>query len=357
MKNKKYHFNGFTYSRNGVEYNKMTQPETLYKYYGLNKNSIDAFLNSYFYFTHPNQLNDLLDSSDLLLDLMDCNEKFYEEYTKALIKKVNGDFDMILSYQDEKKNAFRNIAKLIYFFHFENVGILSLTNSPFNNLMMPHYTSESGFLLEINLKKFIKELEISSSEFTKIFPINYSNEIKPINYFENISEHYFDYNGGSIKRVDDTIPFLYLLSLKDIKWSYENEWRIILFKKNLGNVKNPVDFNNHNGNVDRKIKFNQSCIDKIILGPLFFNNEIFEEELNERNKYRLKKKILRDESNLKDFLVKLSSKTFLDKIFIQNIEVNYQGTRRFCHKLENITFVNNIFSFDLSDSKFYIVES
>ena len=223
------------------------------------------------------------------MDLTDCDEKFYEEYTKAWIKKVKGNFSMISSYQDEKKNAFRNIANLIYFSHFENVGILSLTNSPFNNLMMPHYTNESGFLLEIDIKKFIKELEISSNDFTKIFPINYANEIKPINYFENISEDYFDYNGSSFKRVDDTIPFLYLLSLKDIKWSYENEWRIILFKKNLGFIKNPVDFNNYNNvKINRKINFNQNCINKIILGPLFFNNEIFEEELNERNKYRLK---------------------------------------------------------------------
>ena len=60
MENKKYSFNGFTYSSKGVEYNKTIQPETLYKYYSLNKNSIDAFLNSYFYFTHPNQLNDFL---------------------------------------------------------------------------------------------------------------------------------------------------------------------------------------------------------------------------------------------------------------------------------------------------------
>ena len=66
---------------------------------------------------------------------------------------------------------------------------------------------------------------------------------------------------------------------------------------------------------------------------------------------------MKDESKIKDFLVKLNSKPFSDKIFIQNIEVNYQGTKRFCQKLENITFANNVFSFDLSRSKFYIVES
>lgn len=360
MNKKEFNYNGFIYSKNGVEQNGLKRTTTLFKYYSLNKNSIDAFLNNYLYFSHPNQLNDLLDSSSLLLDVTDCDENFYENYTKAWIKNMNGDYKMIPPYEEEKQNSFRSIAELIYLSHFRNIGILSLTNSPFNNLMMPHYTNEKGFLLEIDVDKLEKDFEKKSDEFIKIFPMNYVEELQPINYFDNIIKVNSDYKiqNNYYKKtvtIDDTIPILYLLSVKDKNWKYENEWRIILYKKSLGNVSLVNDFNDIKELIDRKVNFNHNYISKIILAPMFFNKELFQSEVNINGiiSYKLLPKKNYRDLKFFEFLSKLSSKKFEGKIFIQNIGFEKKGYNRFIQNLENISFKNGTFSFTLSEIKIF----
>ena len=71
-----------------------------------------------------------------------------------------------------------------------------------------------------------------------------------------------------------------MLSVKDKNWKYENEWRIILYKKSLGNVSLVNDFNDIKELIDRKVNFNHNYISKIILAPMFFNKELFQSEVN-----------------------------------------------------------------------------
>lgn len=358
MNDKTLDYNGFIYTNGGIKSETIQIPETLYKYYSLSEYSIDAFIHKYVYFSHPNQLNDLLDSSQLLLNLKDCDEKYYENFKKALFKIPEFNFNSVLSYEEEKGNLFRNIAEIIYLEHFKKFGILSLTNSPFNNLMMPHYTNERGFILEFDIKNFKKNFKIDSSDYLDIFPVNYVNEIKPINYFQNITRSINKTKCGIYEEINDTIPFLYLLSIKDRCWKYENEWRILLFKNDLGNINSPLDFNSQETKSERKIEYVQDSIKKIILGPLFFNREIFKsEKINKKITYNLRNKIINKKKYIIDFLFQISSSEFKHKVFIQNIEINEDGQRRFCQNLENITFDNYSFSFTLKPSKYYIIES
>ena len=61
--------NKFKYTENGIEYpTDKVLPNELYKYYAFNKYSIDAFVNNYLFFSHPDMLNDLIDSTKFLLD-------------------------------------------------------------------------------------------------------------------------------------------------------------------------------------------------------------------------------------------------------------------------------------------------
>jgi len=65
-------FNGFRYFstyENGelpkIDHNKKL-PEYLFKFYSLSNHNIEALINSYFYASHPYELNDILDSSRFL---------------------------------------------------------------------------------------------------------------------------------------------------------------------------------------------------------------------------------------------------------------------------------------------------
>ncbi len=68
-------FNGFTYKSNEKDNTlpliqidgKKDKPVFVTKYYSLNENSINALINSYFYASHPFELNDYLDASSFLL--------------------------------------------------------------------------------------------------------------------------------------------------------------------------------------------------------------------------------------------------------------------------------------------------
>lgn len=61
-------------------------PETLFKIYPLNSNSIDALLNSYIYASHPSEFN----------DLFDCHKDLIEW-------DVNTVYNLILTYFDNNR--------------------------------------------------------------------------------------------------------------------------------------------------------------------------------------------------------------------------------------------------------------
>jgi hypothetical protein len=356
--NKSFVHEKFIYTEQGIEYpNSIKFPRYLFKYYSFNDNSVDAFVSNYLYFSHPSQFNDIMDASDLLLNFENCSEENYNDLYEYRIGNYNFERDKIPNYEDAKKDKFIDLRVFIYFLRFFHKGILSLTTHPFNKLMMAHYTSETGFVLEFEpniLMNFLKDQNENKS--VQLFPMNYSKIIERINYFKESQKTTKIENGTKINELDGKIPFLYLSYVKDKVWKYENEWRILIDRDNMGHIAPPLDFRRvPEENIikdERKIKYNFNCFNKIILAPMFFNNLSFKAEIknfhNNRVYYSLNIEFLQQKgllSSMRNFLTKICSKELQGKVFIQLIECNNLKNERCCIEVLNLDFLNDATTF------------
>ncbi len=354
-------YNEFKYSEQGIEYpEKIKSPSHLFKYYSINFNSLDAFVNGYLFFSHPNQLNDILDCSSLLFNPESCTKELYDGIWKHFIRELHLNRNLVSDYQNAKEDNFTELVLIINYWNFFHRGILSLTTNPHNKLMMSHYTFEKGFVLDFNPKKLVDFLEKKySKENVNLYPINYVENLDKINYFENIiDEISINEDNFLIHKLNNTIPLLCIASIKDIVWKYEDEWRILLRKSNMGIAKKPTEFlkvdSSHIRINDRKINYDSDCLEKVILAPMFFNNHFFDEKKfdsnNRRVSYKLNKVNLKKDKiyeKYQKFLVKIGSTNMNKKIFIQDVELGEDGYGRICHKLDNIEYSNDFISFSI----------
>ena len=347
----------FIYTENGIEYPAdKVLPSELYKYYAFNKNSADAFVNNYLFFSHPSNLNDIVDSTDLLLNFEDCSKENYDGIYKYRNDRFHFDLTKKPSYEEAKKDNFIDIRGFIYFSGFFNRGILSLTASPDNKLMMAHYTLEKGFILEFESTKLLNFLENQKeNENVRIFPMNYSKTIKPINFFKESKKASKSENGKTSHSLNYTVPSLYIASIKDKVWHYEDEWRILIDRANMGHIAPPLDFReipNENIIIDgRKIKYESDCLSKIILAPMFFNNSSFKAEIIDGNykiNYSLNIEFLQKYDLLdlmRGFLIKICSNEYNEKIFFQDLDFSNLEYERCLRKILYLNFSNDIISF------------
>lgn len=362
MENKEpFEHNKFKYTEKGIEYPEDIKfPSHLFKYYSINFASLEAFVKGYLFFSHPNHLNDILDNSLFLFNPESCSEELYKGIWKHYARELNLNTDLISDYEKAKKDEFKELVQVIGYWKFFHRGILSLTTNPYNKLMMSHYTFEKGFVLDFNQKKLVEFFE---KEYSKnnvyLFPMNYVEKLKSINYFENIiDELSINKDNFLVHKLNDIIPTLCIASIKDNVWKYEDEWRILLKKPNMGFAKHLKEFINidpsHIRTNDRKIKYDFDCLNKIILAPMFFNNHYFDElKFDSNNKvfsFKLNETNLRKEDILdmyKNFLMKFCSENMNDKIFIQDVSFLNGYYERICHKLGNIEFSNDVISFNI----------
>lgn len=364
--NKPFEHNDFIYTEDGIKYPKTIKfPTLVFKYYAFGKNSVDAFVNSYLYFSHPSQLNDIVDSTDLLLNFKDCSaENYYRLYDFRKEVSTFGEKE-IPNYEDAKNDKFIDLRNFIYINSFFNKGILSLTTHPFNKLLMAHYVSEKGFVLEFEPNNLLDSL-IKSNEckFINLSPINYSKKIKQINFFKDSEKTIENVVGGKLHILDYRAPFLYLTNVKDKVWEYEKEWRIILEKERMGHIAAPLDFKEvPNGNKikdGRQIKYNHNCLNRIILAPIFFNNSNFKIErrdINNRMHYSLNMELLQENKELVSmlsFLNKLCSEELKGKVFIQQTSFNPDNLKyvRGFLEIKDLIFQNYIISFNFGTEWF-----
>lgn len=174
-------------------------PVTLFKYYALDNNSIDALINSYIYVSHPKQLNDIYDSSEHLLIFDDeaINMKILNESSLSDLQKKE-----ILN----DKNFLTEANKEII---YSKLGIFSMTETPDNMLMWAHYTKNRGFAIEFNFEKLKNS---STGRIHGQFPMNYINNIEPIH----------------LSMVDFRCALLMQSNIKQKNWEYENERRLLV---------------------------------------------------------------------------------------------------------------------------------
>lgn len=238
-------------------------PKSFYKYYSIDKYKIDAIINNYLYATHPYSFNDSIDSSDLLLDFSNITlERYKGFYVRFMDNEEYQKHNFDELFKEEKKNNFSYLKKLSFQIFSKNFGLISLTTAPINILMWSHYSSESGFAIEIETLELLENLKKLNPDLQNycLRPIQYVDKLEKIKMFHP-SFHTPD------------IPLLYITSVKRNDWKYEDEWRLSVYKQDMDI---PFEFlspgmDNYKGTQERKLYYSKKTIKSFILGKYFFN--------------------------------------------------------------------------------------
>lgn len=173
---------------NGVE--QKSQLDSLYKYYSLNANNIDALENNYFYLSNPKTFN----------DPFDCNRNLVIEQQKEL-----NDWDYVETLNDSS-----------------NIGITSFSENGMEPLLWSHYTdSYHGFCIKLK-SDFIRQVKEGNALVKKVI---YSEEPASISIDLDFSKYY-----------------QFILKLSD--WKYEKEWRLLFTNPSMVSNKYSFDVDN-----------------------------------------------------------------------------------------------------------------
>lgn len=253
-----------------INQKKQKKPQTLFKYYALNENSIDALLNSYIYATHPNQFNDVFDCFINLIkfDDVEMNKNFLKNFYKLTDDKI-----------EEIANNTSDIQKKIKKNLFNFIGLISLTNDDNNILMWSYYTNHQGFCINFDYKLF-------PFKFHGPFPINYQKKVKPISIKDELKSSF-------------ELASLIQTNIKFKNWEHEDEWRLLI--ESPSEMVSPFNQCGHN----RKFKYPISAIKSITLGMKFFDfhNEIDKFTRISDNEMDIEiKKNIREKSMVLDFI-------------------------------------------------------
>ena len=264
-----YKYKNFTYILDGnhevVTDPASSLPQSVYKYYSNSKNSLDALLNSYLYATHPYSFNDSIDSSDLLLNFDKITFDRYLSFFKRTLKPEEFEkFNYEEMFEVDKKESFAGIRKFFYEYFTRNLGIISLTTEPINILMWSHYSSESGFLIELEANCLINNLRKNNTDIKNYCfrPVQYVDQLESIEVFQD-------------GFTTPDVAFLYMTNVKRSEWSYEEEWRLAVYKTDMG-----IPFNyllpgakDYSGSEERKVYYSRDCVKSLIIGKYFFNGK------------------------------------------------------------------------------------
>lgn len=240
----KYDYNQMTEEFAVIPNEKYQVPNTFFKYYALNENSVNALTNMYVYASHPNQLN----------DPFDCDTSFAKVEDEGDIKVLLGElYEQVKSLFGENYHELCKFATEAFStIQYKKWGVLSLTDSCENPIMWPRYANNNGFCLEWDIKQF-------TFMYGGPFPIHYVKEIEQ----------------ASSSNYDIRELVLIQCNIKRDCWKYEKEWRLMIYSpvgydmKTYGKY---ADEYNHISDLDRKFKYPLRALKSITLGILFFKN-------------------------------------------------------------------------------------
>lgn len=320
-----FNYEGFTYmmDENCNHIIKLDKkiPKTLYKYYGISKNSIDALMQGYLYATHPFHFNDVMDSSQYLLDFSNITLERYKWFWEQMINiEEYRKYEWEKVYEEDKKGGFERLRQMFYFHFTKSIGTICLTERPLNILMWGHYAGETGFLIELDIEKCIEEiLEYNSDIQTHcIRPVQYVNELEKIDMFKDEFHN-------------PDVPILYMNNVKRKEWEYEQEWRLTIYKDCMD-----VPFSmlipgmkNYKGKFNRKLKYCHKNIKKIVLGMHFFNGENLTEGYSDGEIVLNYKKRDIDFIRVTHFLYK----NFNDRLYMSGVEEGKTQINRYFEKI------------------------
>jgi len=223
---------------------KQNPPESIYKYFSLNEFSLDAFINHYFFSSHPMKLNDKYDCAGELIDYSNLSLDTFINHLSKELGLFSPDKIVDLYNSDNRWVLDRSTADLYHIRLFMKFGLISFTEDPKNTLMWAHYAQNSGFVLKMKISLLPKD-------FFGPFPINYCEKLNKIDF----------------SKYDPSLCILYQSNVKQNVWEYENEWRYLTYNKE--GKYHPFYSGSDLGS--RKFYYNPNTIEEIILGYDFFN--------------------------------------------------------------------------------------
>lgn len=196
----------------------MKPPENLFKYFSLNKNTLNSLLENSMFATNPLFFNDVFDS-----------------------RNHNGDIDKLEDIKESIENN-RFIRE-----HSTNMyRVVCLSEVSNSILMWSHYAeSHTGICVEYNLAA-------NESLSRWILPVKYLDKPIDVSNLYNLESKY--------NKEIEVAEIINLISKFNV-WSYEKEWRII-FLFNINGI----------NKYDKGILINKMIPKKIILGCKFFNS-------------------------------------------------------------------------------------
>ncbi|MBO9584421.1 MAG: DUF2971 domain-containing protein [Flavobacterium sp.] len=321
MDKEDYQFNGFTYLKNYapsdespiIEHGK-SKPENIFKYYSLTKYSVDALMNGYLYASHPIELNDLLDSSPFLFFTSEKLDFVLYEKLYGPVVQSKEELDKIYEDDANRERLCQSYISTMWQVATNLFGIISTSENEFSPLMWPYYTQEKGFQIKFTTEKLEKSIQQKfpkNEQYIGLYPVNYVEKLAPIDIspFKSL-----------------LVPLYYSTNIKAQSWNYENEWRLLVSKQNMGVPYSKRGLNiqkdYHIDKKNRYVYYDKEIVEEITLGVDFFNSRDFEIEwLDSQN---IKVKTLKSDSNWEYESLNL----FMDYVF-QNLKdrLFYSGVK------------------------------
>ncbi|RCW82520.1 DUF2971 family protein [Halanaerobium sp. DL-01] len=225
-------------------------PKVLYKYKSFDKNNYtyDMLENGNLYFASAKSFNDPFDSA-LPYNFEGINSKKGEIWVKKLINKefsnLGEDKRIKISEGTQKRigtpEHIKKMKKDIIEKQYDKFGIHSLSANNKNILMWSHYTNNhKGLCIGINTNKLIDKFleKANKGILLDLLKVEYKNKMPDINFFDSM-----------LDKKSETKDLYDLISIKSKDWSYENEYRLVLWDK-----------------VNFKMNFGTEIISEIVLG-------------------------------------------------------------------------------------------
>ena len=227
--------------KDGSEY----KGRSFYKYYELDKFSVDAFTHLYVYATHPCQFNDPFDCSEGLITFDDMKS------IRILWDYLFPKFAESCQYDEAIMKIYSNTAYRTFL--YMKWGVLCLS---------PKYNDLSMWAAYGNHRGFCVEFDVCHFPFKMTGPFH-------VNYQENLRAH-------SIKNISVQLASIVQTNVKHKCWEHEDEWRLLLecpencylepFGEMSTQLKQAIpDY------LNRKLRYPLQCIKSVCLGIRFFN--------------------------------------------------------------------------------------
>jgi Protein of unknown function (DUF2971) len=225
-------------------------PNILYKYYPLDKNSVDACTNKYFFSSHPFLLNDKYDCYEGLINYSNVDSNFY---LNNLITKTRFPRNKIVQLynSDQRIILERTISELSQIRLFTKFGLISLTENYSDPKMWAYYSQNKGFTIKI-------KTNLLPDSFLGPFPITYSKKFERIDFTQYCT----------------SLCILYQTNVKDSIWKAEKEWRFTTYNSD-GNYH---PFYSIQDIKSRYSYYDASAIKEVILGYSFIDPSEIEYE-------------------------------------------------------------------------------